>query len=277
MIRLVWSLAVLLLIFAVGPARAQTAWEERWTYSLTPYLWLPSVDGTLKYQLPAGTGSPSVDVNGQTLLHAIDFAFMMSGEARRGRWSFFGDYIYLKLSGSQGAVKSVNFNTGDPPVAAVATLNAGTESRLKGDMVTLAAGYSLAGSADSPFDVIGGLRYFGVTASTDWRLSAAVTGSSPGQTFAAAGSVSQTDDLWDGIVGVRGRAKLADHWYLPYYADVGTGSSRVTWQAFAGVSYAFHWGEVTLAYRHLVYDQRDDKLLQDFRFSGPLLGATFRF
>ena len=34
---------------------------------------------------------------------------------------------------------------------------------------------------------------------------------------------------------------------------------------------------VTLAYRHLYYDQKDDKLIQDMRFSGPALGVTFRF
>jgi hypothetical protein len=44
-----------------------------------------------------------------------------------------------------------------------------------------------------------------------------------------------------------------------------------------GVAYAFGWGDVVLAYRTLSYDQSDDKLLQNFRFSGPAIGATFRF
>jgi hypothetical protein len=98
-----------------------------------------------------------------------------------------------------------------------------------------------------------------------------------GQTFAAAGSISETADLWDAIVGVRGRVKLAERWFLPYYLDVGAGSSKLTWQALAGIGYAFGWGDVTLAWRQLSYDQKDDKLLQDFRFKGSLLGATFRF
>ena len=34
---------------------------------------------------------------------------------------------------------------------------------------------------------------------------------------------------------------------------------------------------VTLAYRHLYYDLKDDKLLQNMSFSGPALGVTFRF
>ena len=44
-----------------------------------------------------------------------------------------------------------------------------------------------------------------------------------------------------------------------------------------GIAYSFKWGEVTLAYRNLYYDQKDDKLLQDLRFDGPALGVTFRF
>ena len=39
----------------------------------------------------------------------------------------------------------------------------------------------------------------------------------------------------------------------------------------------FKWGDVLLAYRHLYYDQKDDKLIQEMRFSGPALGASFRF
>ncbi len=34
---------------------------------------------------------------------------------------------------------------------------------------------------------------------------------------------------------------------------------------------------LTLTYRHLYYDQKDEKLIQDMRFSGPSLGVTFRF
>ena len=127
-------------------------------------------------------------------------------------------------------------------------------------------------------DVFGGLRYFGLEASTDWQLTAAVTGPGGGQTFPRAGSISEREDLWDGIVGVKGRVWLGrSNWSIPYYLDVGTGSSSLTWQGMLGVAYSYKWVGVTLAYRHLYYDQKDDKLIQDMRFSGPALGVTFRF
>jgi hypothetical protein len=104
--------------------------------------------------------------------------------------------------------------------------------------------------------------------------------SAPGgaQTLPASGNGSRSTDLVDGIVGVRGRIRWGETpWFSPYYLDLGTGASTLTWQSVIGIGYGFKWGDVLLAYRTLYYDQKDDKLLQDFRFSGPTLGATFRF
>ena len=42
--------------------------------------------------------------------------------------------------------------------------------------------------------------------------------------------ISDSGDVWDGIVGLRGNVKLDKYWYLPYYFDVGTGASDLTWQ-----------------------------------------------
>jgi len=71
---------------------------------------------------------------------------------------------------------------------------------------------------------------------------------------------------------------LNDRWFLPYYADIGAGNDSLkTWQAFGGVGYAFNWGEVSLTYRHLAYDQGSDGLMRNIAFGGPKLGVGFRF
>jgi len=44
-----------------------------------------------------------------------------------------------------------------------------------------------------------------------------------------------------------------------------------------GVGYSYKWGDVLLAYRHLYYEQKSDKPIQELQMSGPALGATFRF
>jgi hypothetical protein len=111
-----------------------------------------------------------------------------------------------------------------------------------------------------------------------WNLELDVTAPGGGVVLPAQGSLEEEVDLWDGIIGVRGHVKFGDgKWSVPYYADVGTGSSDRTWQALAGISYAFNWGELMFMYRHLAFDEGSDGLMQDFSFSGPGLGARFHF
>jgi len=85
-------------------------------------------------------------------------------------------------------------------------------------------------------------------------------------------------DLWDGVVGFRGSARLgAGNWFVPYYLDAGAGTSKFTWQAVVGVGYSFGWGDLLLVYRYLSFEQGDDQPVQRLEFAGPALGATFHF
>jgi len=268
-----------LLLLAPLHAMAQVA-AEKWTFSLMPYLWLPSVDGTLRYGPPAAGGaSPNVSVDADTLLGALDMALMLSGEARKGRWLVATDVIYLDLSSDTSAVRSIDFNTGSGPVNISNTaLDAGTQTNLKGTVWTLVGGYAAVQDPRATLDVIGGFRYFGLKATSNWQLSAMVTGPGGAQTFARTGSVTKSDDLWDAIVGVKGRVKLGDgNWFMPYYLDAGAGDSTLTWQGVLGVGHAFKWGEVLLAYRYLSYEQGGNKLIEDLSFGGFGLGVNFRF
>jgi hypothetical protein len=186
----------------------------------------------------------------------------------------FTDFIYLDFASEDSKVQSINF--GGNQVSSSANIS--TDSSLKGAAWTLGGGYAVLPGRPVDLDVFGGLRYFGIKASTDWQLTATVTGPGAAQSFARAGSISERMDLWDGIVGLKGRVWLGrSNWSIPYYFDVGTGSSELTWQGLLGVAYSWEVIGVTLAYRHLYYDQKNDKLIQDMRFSGPALGVTFRW
>lgn len=83
------------------------------------------------------------------------------------------------------------------------------------------------------------------------RLASTLTG--PGFTFARNGRISGDLDLFDAIVGLRGKWWLggAHHWYVPWYVDVGTGSSDLTWQALLGGGYAWRRSDVLLVWRQL--------------------------
>jgi hypothetical protein len=266
--------AALALLAVCTVAQAQSG---AWKYSLTPYFWLPNVNGTLKYSLPPGAaGSPGVETGPNDYLENLSGVLMLAGEARNGPWAVFSDLIYLKFDSEESSVRTVDFvNVGSNPINT--SLNVGTTTELKGWAWTLGASRTLVSSPQGNLDVLAGLRYLDIDATTDWRLSAAINGPG-GSVFPATGRVAAGTTIWDGIIGLRGRAQLGtSKWSVPFYFDIGAGESQLTWQGLAGIAYSFGWGEVTLAYRHLYYDQDDDKLMQDFEFSGPALGATFRF
>jgi hypothetical protein len=269
-------LAAIAAAIFTAPAHAQSvAPADQWTFSITPYLWLPNINGTLKYNVPPGAGgSPDVETGPNDYLENLQSVIMLSGEVRRDRWSVFTDVIYLAFTDEDSSVKSVNF--GGSLVSS--SVNVATSSSLRGTAWTLGTGYTVQTGQALMLDIFGGLRYFSLQASTSWQLSAAVTGPGGGQTFPRAGSISEGADLWDGIIGVRGRVPLgSSDWSIPYYLDIGAGSSQLTWQGMIGIAYTFKWGDVRLAYRNLYYDQKDDKLAQNLRFTGPALGVTFRF
>ena len=79
------------------PGFAQQA-PERWSFTLTPYLWLPNVDGTLKYGVPPGaSGAPEVGVGPNNYLENLSAVLMLAAEARSGQWSIVSDLIYLRF------------------------------------------------------------------------------------------------------------------------------------------------------------------------------------
>src|SRR5690606_15314016 len=78
--------AGLFMALATSDASAQTQ-QSDWHFSLTPYLWLPGFDFTLKYG-PPPENEPSANVEGDEddFLSMLEGAFMISGEARKGPW-----------------------------------------------------------------------------------------------------------------------------------------------------------------------------------------------
>jgi hypothetical protein len=127
-------------------------------------------------------------------------------------------------------------------------------------------------------DMIVGVRYFGLKSETSWHLQAAVEGPGGNQVVLARdGKASHNPNLWDGIFGVRGKAQLGEHFYLPYYVDIGTGNSKVTWQGQLGVAWAPGKMEFALCYKHMSWAQKDDKFLQGLRLGGPQLSIGYRF
>ncbi len=277
--------AILALVFACvsGVACAQSRSDE-WQFSLTPYLWLPTINGTLSFSVPPGGGNPpDVGAGPTDWLDLLNSGLLISGGARKGRFSIFSDLVYLSLTlKNDGRVVSVEDNISMPgspiQIPISASLNLNTRTDLDGLVWMITGGYSLEQTETSTMDVFVGVRYFGIDAAASWDLSADIT--TPGGTVVlpAQGSIVNDVDLWDGVVGLRGLFQVRDgNWSVPYYLDVGAGDSDMTWNAMVGLSYEYGWGDLIIAYRHLDYDQGSGGLLQSFSFSGPGIGARFHF
>jgi hypothetical protein len=262
----------LLGIGCVAPARAEAnMFDGEWHFSVTPYAWIANVNGTASFDGPAGNvRSISTEVDFNTLLEHLKIGAMISGEARKGEWSVFTDYMYMDLGGQNSTVKDV-VGPGGRPVPAV---DFGTSTSVKVSIWTLAGGYSAWHSNGGHLDVFAGTRYVNMDTTADWNV-----GGPAGVLLGPQGSISLNRSLWDGIIGVKGEIRLGDDgkWFMPYYLDVGSGKDNTTWQALLGAGYRYGWGNVTLSMRNLSYRFTDGSKDTDVRFTGPLIGATFIF
>jgi hypothetical protein len=124
-------------------------------------------------------------------------------------------------------------------------------------------------------DLLLGTRYLDLTEELSWSISGNL---GPIVPAGRSGSSELGIVNWDGIIGVKGRAAFGTdrQWLLPFYLDGGAGDSNHTWQASAGIAYAFHWGAVDAMWRYLEYDFSGTKI-KSISFNGPMIGVTFRW
>lgn len=248
-------------------AQAQSA-ADGWQFEASLYGWFPAVSGTSRF--PTGAGNPSMDVSMGDVLNALKFTFQGNFQARRGAWGLWTDLVYADFGASRGG--SRDFSLGGRPLPA--GVSADLDLDIKTWIWTLAGTYRLKDDPEGAVDVLFGTRLLDMTNRLGWNLHG--TG---GNLPPRSGSAELSDSYWDAVVGLKGRAVLGDErkWFVPFYADVGTGQSRLTWQVSAGLGYQFDWGALTASWRYLDYDFNSDSKLQSVSFNGPSIGVSFKF
>jgi len=253
------------LIIAVAACLSPLLAEAgNWEYSVSPYVWLPNItlDSSSVREGSGMVDGSRLKIGPTDYLDALNFALMVSGDMRRDDWVIMADLIYLDFG-----IDDKDIDFGRPGVGPIA----GTYGAdLSGSIITLAAGKTLLRNDRHYVDGLAGWRRFGMTLDLAGDLTS-------GDTI----NITSDLDVNDGFVAVNGRYIFGNggHWSLRYYADIGTGESDVTWQALLGLGYRFGWGDLFADYRHLDYEFGDTALLGDVAsaFSGPSIGATFRF
>lgn len=247
-----------------SPGDAGTPWQ----FSAGPYLWLPSVSGTLRFTVPGGGADASSGP--YNYLQNLKFALMLQGEAHKGEWGIFADAIYLNFGRHGSAVNATNGFFG------ARESQQDAQTTFAGTLVQLGGSRTLVSQTWGNVDAVAGMRYLGVSGTLDAAISATV---GSGQGVTSDFHVAQRQNIFDGFAGLRGRAALTQNgaWYIPFYLDVGTGTSKFTWQALTGLGYSTKHVDFGLLYRYLAFFGSGDQLIQTLRFSGPSVNVSFKF
>jgi opacity protein-like surface antigen len=272
-LRGIWFLAVAALL--AGALLAHTGIvcaednkkQDEWQFTLTPYLWAPSISGNMKFSLPVGSGEGKADVSSSDYLENLQFAAMLSFEAAKGRWSILSDFLYFEFSDS-------NRDATVPGLGVGSGFAINADTGLKALVFSMAGAYTVFKNQNGNFDVLAGLRYANVEGKVDLNINGPLPAGWRSSRF------SESEDFIDPIIGFRGKLLLGKNWFMPYYFDIGGFSvdSDLTLQAYAGIGYRFtDWFSLSLGYRYLYYDFGNTKLVEDITLNGGVLGFVFNF
>ena len=235
-------------IAPVEPVMPEVVVNDSWNYSAAIYLWGADIGGT------TGTGQ-TVDIPFSDIVDNLDLGFMGHFDARKGKWTVAADAIYLKVGDtvpSPGPIDKLQFRAW---------------------IVTPYAAYNVVESDQWNLDLLAGARYLYMK--PKFTYSPILPGA---PIISGSGTTSVSDSNWDGIIGMKGNYKLNEKWFMPFMFDVGSGDSKMTWQAFAGVGYKYENFDVVAGYRYLEWEFDDVFVgFNEFDLSGPMIGLNFKF
>ena len=257
------------LIFVVPLLSNAETINDKWKVDVTVYAWVPAMHGDVSY--PGVAGEKSFDLSKSQVLDSVKMSFMGTFEAKKGKFGVLSDLTYVNLGMSHASSHDFTLGQNAIPVGLNADLAADTQSTLW----TTAGTYNLAARGDYSIDVLGGVRLLDITPTLNWQFM----GNTNGINRALTGSGSLNLQRWDAVAGLKGQVYLDSDqlWFLPYYVDIGTGQSKLTWQANIGAGYHFKWGSMTATWRHMSYQFNADSAIQNQTISGPVIGASWHW
>jgi len=198
----------------------------------------------------------SVDLNFGKIISNLDFTLMTTLGARKDKFSMLADVIYMDLSDSKsGEREFLGYTvTGERNVS------------LSSWVLNMIGGYSLIDNGKNLFDIAAGARYLDLSVSSNLKINGQKT------------KVGGDDQFWDGVIGFKGRHYYPDGYYFNYYADVGGGDSRLTYQGVANFAYDYKKFTGIVGYRYLKWDfGNGSDTMDDMVIHGPYVSAKWSF
>ena len=225
--------------------------QEKWSFDVTPYLWIAIPDVETSLPSVAQTTASGVDRDYDTRVSA---AAMLAAQAHYGPVGLFVDFAWLRLD-TEALNPGPSFSAGN----------------LNSDFIytTAAVSYSLPLSGKFHAEILAGARLWNVSEDLEFQ-----SGEQPGFQASA-------DRTWvDPMIGADLRYDLSKKWFLGAKGLVGGFgvSADMAYEVFAGVGYRFtDWCSATLGYRYLYEKYSSNGFDLKLNVQGFLLGFGFHF
>ena len=254
--RLVQKLSIAIIMAAcfAGVVSAQsappaTASPDDWQISVTPYVFLPRLKGTI------GIVGETAEVNASfsDIFRNLDFAAMGTFEARKRNWVVLVDGMYMSLSGTK-VTPSPFFSDIDVEV--------------KQTIITPQVGYRAVNTERGSIDLLAGARI--------WHVKSHLTFQPRIRPLV---DVEGSRNWVDPIVGARGTATLSPRTFVLGEFDAGGFGvgSDFTGQVFGGVGFQLKPRVALIGgYRYLRVDYVNEGFIYRTSLSGITLGARFK-
>lgn len=191
---------------ASAPQSSATPLDEHWHFDVTPYLWFAGAHGTAGFR----GKDTSYHASFGDIISKFNIGLMAAVEARKGRFVFPVDFLWMKLSDDKAL-----------PVNQVGVTS--IKAKLTQTLLTPNAGYRLVDKEKIKADATLGIRY--------WHLGEDFTfqPSDP--------SNSQSANWVDVIAGAKIQMPLSSKATITVLGDAGAGGANVDYQVVGLVGY----------------------------------------
>ena len=231
---------------APAPQKAAPADDTSWHLGITPYLWFAGAHGTTGY---LGRDA-SFHASFGDIFSKLNIGLMGAAEARKGRFVFPGDFMWIKLSDDTALPEN------ELGVTSI-------KVKMTQSILTPKAGYRIVDQEKLKIDGTTGIRY--------WHL---------GETLSFQPSSlnnSQSANWVDVVAGAKLQMPLSPKAGITILGDAGAGGATVDYQIAGLLGYKIKPKIILLlGYRYLDVNYRPSStFVYDGATSGILLGTTF--
>jgi hypothetical protein len=217
-----------------------------WHVSISPYLWLPGLHGTVG----ARGHDASVHASFSDIFSNFSFALMGALEPRYNRIVMPLDFMWIKLSND----KALPFDVGATSVKVKVNL----------DVLSQKIGYRVIDVEKFKVDAVAGFRYWHVGTTVD-LVSSILTNK----------NFYGSADWVDAVGGARIQAVLSPKLVLTIAGDAGGGGANSDYQVAGLIGWKFRKFTLQTGYRYLTVNYRPSGgTICDVAISGLVLGVT---